>query len=109
MRPEYTEICELLYRLGATESYAGFLQMAYAVRLCAEDQRWLVLLTKRLYPEVAKRYCTNWKAVERNLRTLGNVIWTRNRPLLEELARRPLSKPYNAELLAILSNAVVIN
>lgn len=107
MGTEYPEIHELLYRLGVTENYKGFSQMACATRLCAEEQERLTLVTKRLYPEVAKRYHTSWQTIERNLRTVGNVIWKRNGPLLETLARRPLDeKPRNTELLAILSHSL---
>ena len=66
-------------------------------------QLYRLFLSKWLYPDVAKQYGTNWKAVERNIRTVGRVIWNSNRPLLEDLARRELSqKPCTAQLLAIL-------
>ncbi len=61
-------------------------------------------MTKWLYPDVAKQYRTKWKSVERNIRTVGDIIWRENRPLLEQLAHRPLAeKPRNAQLLAILA------
>jgi len=70
----------LLHRLGATANYTGFSYLVRALQLCAEE------------PEV-----------ERNIRTVGRVIWNSNRPLLEDLARRELSqKPCTAQLLAIL-------
>ena len=99
----YIEIYDLLYQLGITANYTGFFHMAYAVLLCMERPDRLLLVTKWLYPEVAKQYNTNWKAVERNIRTAGCVIWRENRPLLEQLARRPLvRRPHTAQLLAIL-------
>ena len=74
-----------------------------ALQLCAEEPERLLLVTKWLYPDVAKQYGTKWKAVERDIRTVGRVIWNSNRPLLETLARRELSqKPCTAQLLAIL-------
>ena len=82
-----TDIYDLLYSLGVTANYIGFFHMAYAVSLCVEQPDRLLLVTKWLYPEVAKRYGTNWKAVERILRTVGCIIWRENRPLLEQLAR----------------------
>lgn len=93
----------LLHRLGATANYTGFSYLVRALQLCAEEPERLLLVTKWLYPDVAKQYGTNWKAVERNIRTVGRVIWNSNRPLLEDLARRELSqKPCTAQLLAIL-------
>lgn len=97
------EIHDLLNRLGVTANYAGFFHISCAVALCVERPERLLLVTKWLYPEVARRCGTSWKSVERNLRTAGAIIWRENRPLLEELARRPLTqKPRNAQLLAIL-------
>ena len=99
-----TDVYDLLYRLGVTANYTGFFYTAYAVSLCAEQPDRLLLVTKWLYPEVAKQYRTKWKVVERNIRTVNNIIWRENRPLLEHLARRRLAaKPRNAQLLAILA------
>lgn len=98
------KIYDLLYRLGVTANYTGFFHTAYAVSLCVEQPDKLLLVTKWLYPEVAKRYRTNWKAVERNIRTVSGIIWRANRLLLEQLSHRPLEqKPRNAQLLAILA------
>lgn len=93
----------LLNRLGVTANYTGFFQMAYALKICAEQQDRLLFITKLIYPDVAKHFHTNWRAVERNMRTVGNIIWQENRTLLEDLACRPLhQKPTTAQLLAIL-------
>ena len=98
------DIFDLLHRLGVTENYIGFFQISYAVSLCVEQPERLLRVTKRLYPEVAKQYNTNWKAVERNIRTVSCIIWQENRPLLERLACRHLERqPRNAQLLSILS------
>lgn len=101
------EIYDLLYQLGVTANYTGFFHTAYAVALCAEQPDRLLLVTKWLYPEVAKQYNTNWKAVERNIRTVGIIIWRENRPLLEHLAHRNLStRPRTTQLLAILASSM---
>lgn len=98
-----TDIYNLLYQLGITANYTGFFHTACAVSMCMEQPDRLLLVTKWLYPEVAKQYHTNWKTVERNIRTVNRIIWQKNRPLLEELAHRQLEqKPRNAQLLSIL-------
>ena len=103
MRHDLSEIHVLLLRLGVTRTYKGFSQTACAVELCREEPERLELVTKWVYPEVAKRYGTNWKAVERNIRTVRGMIWERNQPLLEQLARAPLPEmPRPAQLLSIL-------
>lgn len=102
-----SEIYELLYQLGVTANYTGFFHTSYAVMLCAERPERLLRLTKYLYPEVAQHYRTSWRAVERNIRTVGEIIWRENRPMLEKLAHRHLKrKPRNAQLLSILSSSL---
>lgn len=95
---------ELLYQLGVTANYTGFFHTAYALQLCVECPERLLLVTKWLYPDVAKCYETTWKAVERNIRTVISVIWKKNQPLLEYWAHGPLSKkPCSAQFLSIVS------
>ena len=48
------KIYDLLYSLGITANYTGFFQLAYAVKLCAEQPERLLLVTKCVYPDVAK-------------------------------------------------------
>lgn len=101
------EVYDLLHQLGVTANYTGFFHTAYAVSLCMEQPDRLLLVTKWLYPEVAKQYKTNWKAVERNIRTVSCIIWREGQPLLEELAHRHLErKPRNAQMLAILASSL---
>lgn len=93
----------LLYSLGVTANYTGFFQTAFALQLCMEQPGRLLLVTKWVYPDVARHYKTNWRAVERNILTVNGLVWEQNRPYLEELAGRKLPhKPSNAQLLAIL-------
>ena len=102
-----TGIYDLLYRLGVTANYTGFFHISYAIYLTMRQPNRLLLVTKWLYPEVAKRYDTSWKAVERNIRTVSCIIWREGRSLLEELAHRRLEqKPRNAQMLAILASSL---
>lgn len=104
MRYGSLEIFELLLRLGVTQNYKGCEQTACAVELCREEPERLQMVTKWVYPVVAVQYGTNWRAVERNIRTVRDIIWLRSHFLLEELAQAPLSEmPYPAQLLSILA------
>lgn len=95
----------LLHRLGATANYRAVPQTAYAIALCVERQERLVLITKNLYPAIATHYGSNWKAVERNIRTVRDRVWAQNPELLDTLAHRHLAAvPSNAQFLAILSD-----
>lgn len=102
-------IHELLYRLGITANYTGFFQTAYAVQLSIQQPERLLLVTKWLYPEVARYYGTTWVCVERNTRSAAEVAWRNNRQLLETLAhrslpRRPTASEFLADLTAYLQH-----
>lgn len=73
--PLTAEIYDLLYRLGVSAESVAFFHTAYAVRLAVEQPQMLLLVTKWLYPEVARHYHTNWKAVERNIRRVVAAAW----------------------------------
>ena len=97
------DIFELLCRLGISANYMGFFQTACAVELCRAEPERLLLITKKVYPEVARLCGTSWSAVERNIRTACGLAWKNNPCLLEELAHKPLpQKPHNAQFIAIL-------
>ena len=97
------DILDLLYRLGISANYAGFFQTACAVELCRADPERLLLVTKLVYPDVAKRCKTSSCAVESNIRTACGIAWKNNRRLLEQLAYKPFpQKPHNTQFFAIL-------
>ena len=103
MDKKFCDIFDLLYQLGISENYTGFFQTACAVELCRAEPERLMLVTKRVYPEVARLCGTSWSAVERNIRAACGIAWEHNRSLLEKLAHKSFpQKPYNAQFLAIL-------
>ena len=54
----------LLHRLGATANYTGFSYLVRALQLCAEKPERLLLVTKWLYPDVAKeRTGRQWNGI----------------------------------------------
>lgn len=102
--PEISEIYGLLYQLGITGNYVGFFQTAYAVYLATRQPERLALVTKWIYPEVAKHYDTTWTGVERNIRSVAAMVWNSHRGRLEKLAKQPLpSRPTASAFLAILT------
>ena len=102
--PNIVDIYGVLRQLGITGNYKGFFQTAYAVYLAVRQPERLLLVTKWLYPEVAKRYNATWISVERNIRTVAAVAWNQHRDDLEELAQQPLpNRPSASTFLAILT------
>lgn len=102
--PDITgNIYSLLYELGLTANSISFFHTAYAVHLALEQPQKLLLVTKWLYPEVAKHYHSNWRAVERNIRRLIQTVWTQHREQLDFLAGQNLqAKPTPAQFLSLL-------
>lgn len=105
-----TKVFSILQNLGVSPNYKGFFQMATALQLCMEEPSRLTLVTKQLYPDVARRYDTKWQSVERNMRTVTDVIWMDNRSRLETMTRyKLLCKPCTRQLLSILLNYMMPN
>lgn len=102
--PQVTAVYSVLQRLGITANYTGFFHASYSVLLAMENPQRLLLITKWLYPEVAKRYHATAGAVERNIRTIVLRAWQLNRETLEQIAGCSLAtKPTVAQFISILS------
>ena len=98
------EVYDLLLRFGIGKKYQGFQQCAHAVYLSAEEPERLTLVTKWLYPDVARQFGVSWFCVERNLRTITRIAWSNNRELLEKLAGREIpSIPTSTQFIRILT------
>ncbi|MCF2595330.1 sporulation initiation factor Spo0A C-terminal domain-containing protein [Pseudoflavonifractor phocaeensis] len=96
---------DTLKRLGVTPNYIGYHQTISAVELARRDPDSLFLVTKSLYPMVAKPYGTSWKTLERNIRSVVSMAWERNPDLVRELAGYPMEdKPRAAQFIAILAD-----
>lgn len=105
-----SEVYALLERLGLTESYMGYHQTAYAIHLAVQRPERLSCMLQRLYPYVAAHFQTDWRCVERNIRTAIDVVWRSNRALLEKLAQRALHrKPSVAQFLSFLSLHLILD
>lgn len=102
-----TKIQNLLFSLGLTPNYTGCRQMMVVLEIAVQEPESLCMVTKWLYPEAARRCGTNWRAVERNIRTAISFTWKKSRGVLEQVAGYPLdTMPKPAQFLAILARAL---
>lgn len=101
-------IQRLVRSLGIGATYRGYRYLNYGLRLCIEDENYLLSVSKLLYPQIAKKYQATSSSVERDLRTVINVCWEKgDRKLLQTIALRPLpSRPTSSEFLDILSDHI---
>ena len=101
------KIQDLLSTIGLTAKYVGYRQMTIALEIAVQEPNSLGMVTKWLYPETAKRCGTNWKAVERNIRTAIRCTWKTSRHTLEQMVGHSLDiVPKPAQFLAILAQGI---
>lgn len=103
-----SKIYSTMYDLGITATYVGFFHMSYAVYLAVQQPERLLLVTKWIYPDVAKQYHTDWRNVERNIRTVAAIAWEHHPDTLSSIARSGLERrPSNSQFIAILAFHVI--
>lgn len=106
LRPIY----RILWQLGVTPCYRGYYYAASAILLAKLQPEALLFITKYLYPDIAKQYQTDWRCVERNLRTIIDIAWKQNSALLSALAGFTLTKkPCCAQFISILTRALELS
>lgn len=71
------EIVELLRRVGVPAHVEGYTYLKDALDICWEDRSYLEMVTKRLYPSIAKREDTMPSRVERAIRHAIGVSFSR--------------------------------
>lgn len=64
----YARTSKLLRTLGVRIHMRGYAYIVYAAELLINDPSYNECVTKRLYPEVAKKFNTTWNCVERGIR-----------------------------------------
>ena len=89
-----------------------FFYAAYAVSLCVEQPDRLLLVTKWLYPEVAKRYNTTDKHVERAIRNTIETAWNEKesetfKTLFEKSYGNRTTRPTNTEVIAKIAGLIM--
>ena len=102
---EQKAIQKLFFQLGITAKYVGYDYLSYAVLLALRQPERLSLVTKWLYPDVAKRFCTNWKTVERGMRLAVEIAWSMQKEELERIANCKLEqRPIIVQFIVIVIN-----
>ena len=98
------QLHELLYTLGIGSHYLGHNITAQAIQLICCNKDSLLRVKDGIYIPIATQFQCDWRAVERNIRTVVHRAWTLNRPLIEHMAFYPLDhEPTVTEFLGILS------
>ena len=108
--PEYL-VRQLLLELGAPDHLLGHPYVVQAVMMCLENRMYIDNITFGLYPQLAAAFDTTAARVERAIRHLVEVTWTRSD--MEVLMRHfgntvhpDKGKPTNGEFIARITNIV---
>jgi len=106
-----TILRQILLELGAPDHLLGHPYVIQGVLLVIHDQMYINNITFGLYPQLAARFDTTAARVERAIRHLVEVTWSRGD--LEVLSRyfgntvsAEKGKPTNGEFIARLANVV---
>lgn len=94
----------ILKQLGIGRNYQGYDYIVDGVLLVLEDASRLEYVTKSLYPDIAKKHHTSWSCVERNIRTVIDILWKESsKELLWEICgEENAERPRNARFLELL-------
>ena len=108
--PEYVTR-QVLLDLGAPDHLIGHPFVVEAVVMTVEDRRYINNITFGLYPQIAAKFDTTASRVERGIRHLIEVTWTRgDMDVLCGYFGNTISadrgKPTNGEFIARLCNIV---
>ena len=97
----YEKETELLLRkLGVNGSYIGYSQISFGVKIVIENPLSLTHICKGLYVDIAIHFNTTPCCVERNIRTVRNLIWKKaDRELLKNIFGDTDELPRNAEFM----------
>ena len=108
--PEYL-VRELLLEMGAPDHLVGHPYTVQAILLVVQDRTYIDSITFGLYPQLAVMFDTTASRVERAIRHLIEVTWTRgNLDTLNRYFGNTVSaekgKPTNGEFIARMSNVI---
>ena len=98
---------DLLVLIGMPTNLYGFQYVIDAIQLCYNDEKYLRDITKRVYPEIAKKRGKSKYCIEKSIRLAIETAWDRGD--LDVLYRmfgntvsRDKGRPTNAEFLSRL-------
>ena len=108
--PEYL-VRQLLLELGAPDHLVGHPYVVQAVLMCLENRMYIDNITFGLYPQLAAAFDTTAARVERAIRHLVEVTWTRGDvDVLMRYFGNTVSpdkgKPTNGEFIARITNII---
>lgn len=103
---------ESLNHLGVPANIKGHAYLLTAIVMVLSDHEYLSMITKRLYPTIAKEFNTTSYCVERNIRRCIEITWKRSSPytISKYFGHHSMfKKPTNSEFIAGIANNIKLN
>lgn len=102
-------VTAIIHEIGVPAHIKGYQYLREAIMIAVNDMDVINAVTKVLYPEVAKRFCTTPSRVERAIRHAIEVAWDRGD--IETLQKyfgytvnSTKGKPTNSEFIAMIAD-----
>lgn len=103
------ELKKILIHMGITPNYRGYDYIMLAIQLSFENPARLQYVTKELYPVIAEKYNTDWRAVEHSIRITISRSWERDSALFAKiLGAWVTERPAVGRFLAVLYTYLLI-
>lgn len=105
------KVTEILHQIGVPAHIKGYQFLRCAILMNVEDPTLINSVTKRLYPEIAKRNDTTASRVERAIRHAITVAWERGggealHDYFGYTAYSQNGKPTNSEFVAAIADKI---
>ncbi|MCI6639184.1 MAG: sporulation transcription factor Spo0A [Pygmaiobacter massiliensis] len=103
------QVTEILHQIGVPAHIKGYQFLRDAILMNVEDPSLINSVTKRLYPDIAKRNATTASRVERAIRHAIEVAWDRGdvdvlNSYFGYTIHNLRGKPTNSEFIAMISD-----
>ena len=107
-----SELAELLRELGIAAQLKGYRYLQEAVSITIREGGEPQMVTKCLYPAIAKRYATTPSRVERAIRHAVEASWARGNPELLRVCFGSTgaanARPTNSQFIAAISEYMIL-
>ena len=106
-------ISNIFITVGIPAHIKGYQFLREAIKMAVENPDIINSITKRLYPEVAKRFSTSPSKVERAIRHAIEVAWNRGKieninSLFGVKVYGHNEKPTNGEFIALVADKMIL-
>ena len=106
-------VTNMIHDVGVPANIKGYQYLRDAIIMSVNDINAVNQITKMVYPEIARKYCTTPSRVERAIRHSIEVAWGRgNQQIVESIFGYTISankgKPTNSEFIAMIADKLRI-